>query len=286
MLRSASTPRAGPPGGGQGRDPPRSLRLVEYALHHRRTALRRVSEPADLELGPLGPAITMKPAHGGGGDAPSCWAPRRNRCSDATAVPDDSYLRKLSWCRRNLGGRLAWFRVIYAAGYVYPFCGYAHARLYAGECWRGEWFRCGHCRRHARIAETAALAVLDRDFRQADGDFKVVDYERPADLRSQSVTPNGVPDQILGFAETSPTDRGPPPGLAGQQPVAEGGRRRRNQASWPYPTDGQPTSPLPRAACRPASAAGGGRSVVRAEGPYGYVLRALTRAGKPCDRRP
>ncbi len=161
-------------------------------------------ELADLDLAPLGPSITMKPAHGGGGEGvvvlDAAAAPVQ---ATRQQYPDDSYLLQTYVVPAQLGGRPAWFRIIYAAGHVYPFwwdpCTHAYTPVSVAEE-NGFGLRSLQDMTR-RIAEICGLCLFSTEIaRQAGGGFQVVDYVNdPLDLRPQSLVPNGVPDQILGF---------------------------------------------------------------------------------------
>jgi hypothetical protein len=146
----------------------------------------------------------MKPAHGGGGDGvvvlPASVAPVQ---ATRQLYPDDSYLLQTHVVPAQLGGRPAWFRVIHAAGRIYPFWWDPRTHVYipvsiAEEHGFGLW---PVQEMTARIAEICGLCLFSTEIAQAvDGCFQVVDYVNdPLDLTPQSVAPNGVPDQILGF---------------------------------------------------------------------------------------
>lgn len=161
-------------------------------------------ELADLDLGPLGPAIIVKPAHGGGGDGVVALS---NSVEPVQAArqryPEDSYLLQTFVIPAQRGGRPAWFRVIYAAGRVYPFWWDPRTHAYLPVTIAEEH---GYGLQPlqamtVRIAEICGLCLFSTEIAQtADGGFQVVDYVNdPLDLTPQSVAPNGVPDQILGF---------------------------------------------------------------------------------------
>jgi hypothetical protein len=161
-------------------------------------------ELMDIDLGPLGPAITMKPAHGGGGDGVVVLnAAAEPVQATRQQYPEDSYLLQTYVVPAQLAGRTAWFRVIYAAGRVYPFwwdlCTHAYTPVSVAEEY-GFGLRPLQ-EMTCRIAEICGLSLFSTEIaRQADGGFQVVDYiNDPLDLTPHSVAPNGVPDQILGF---------------------------------------------------------------------------------------
>lgn len=160
-----------------------------------------------MDLAPLGDTFSIKPAHGSGGvgvinaatSLAQIWSARRE-------FPLDRYLVQAHVVAVSLDSRLAWFRVIYCDGDVYP-------------CW---WNACTHRYELVAAVEEAeyCLAPL-RDIAIAiarlckldlfstevaltpDGRFVIVDYVNdPLDLRLQSRTEDGVPDAVVrGIAE-------------------------------------------------------------------------------------
>jgi hypothetical protein len=158
----------------------------------------------DLDLGPLGPAIIMKPAHGGGGDGVVVM----NAAVDPVQAtrqqfPEDGYLLQTHVVPAQLGNRPAWFRVVHAAGRVYPFWWDPRTHAYTAVTVAEE--NCFGLQplqtMTLRIAEICGLCLFSTEIaRRADGEFQVVDYVNdPLDLTPQSVVPSGVPNQILGF---------------------------------------------------------------------------------------
>jgi hypothetical protein len=158
----------------------------------------------DLDLRPLGPAITVKPAHGGGGDGVVVLEAAVEPVQAARQqYPQDSYLLQTHVVPAQLGGRPAWFRIIYAAGRVYPFWWDPRTHAYSPVSVAEEnGFGLRPLQEMTgRIAEICGLSLFSTEIaRQDDGAFQVVDYVNdPLDLTPQSLAPNGVPDQVLGF---------------------------------------------------------------------------------------
>lgn len=174
---------------------PCTLIVPPYAEH---------PELGDLDLSQLGAGIIMKPAHGGGGDGVVIVSATPQPVQAARQQhPEDSYLLQEHVLPAQLGGRPAWFRIIYAAGRVYPFWWDPRTHIYqpvtvAEENRYGlrplqEMATC--------IARICGLGLFSTEIaRQDDGGFQVVDYVNdPLDLTPQSVLPNGVPNQVLAF---------------------------------------------------------------------------------------
>jgi len=159
-------------------------------------------ELTSRDLFSLGDQYTIKPAHGSGGvgvfTRASSWdqvlAVRKEHATD-------HYLLQAHVAPVEMEARPAWFRVIYCTGEVYP-------------CW---WNPANHI--YAPISETekskyklepleeiaqaiAHICKLDLFSTEiaftADGLFVVIDYVNDQiDLRLQSRTPEGVPDDIV-----------------------------------------------------------------------------------------
>lgn len=161
-------------------------------------------ELPDLDLDPFGPAIIMKPAHGGGGDGVVVVGAAAEPVQAARQqFPEDSYLLQTHVVPAQLGGRPAWFRIIYAAGRIYPFwwdpLTHAYAAVTVAEA---DHFGLRPLQAMTRrIAEICGLCLFSTEIAWRDDcGFQVVDYVNdPIDLTPQSVMPSGVPDRILGF---------------------------------------------------------------------------------------
>ncbi len=159
-------------------------------------------ELPEIDLGELGEQFTIKPAHGSGGigvmiNATSWDQVITVRQEHAT----DYYLLQAHITPVQLDNRPAWFRVIYCNGQVFP-------------CW---WDPVTHVYSPVTDAEKlchqldpldeitlaiASLCGLDLFSTEigltADRQFMVVDYVNDQiDLRLQSTTSEGVPDEIV-----------------------------------------------------------------------------------------
>jgi hypothetical protein len=180
--------------------------FVSTGLHTPHTivlpACSEVPDPHPPDLSPLGTCFAIKPAHGGGGqgvinEATNWEQVRQARCQ----YPEDQYLLQANVVAQRLDTRQAWFRVIYCAGYTYPFWWdtQTHAyqlvtpeerREYALDpLWEIADILAGICQLHLFSSEIALTQ---------GGQFTTVDYiNDPIDLRLKSKTPQGVPDHIV-----------------------------------------------------------------------------------------
>jgi hypothetical protein len=115
--------------------------------------------------------------------------------------PSDRYLLQAHVVSAQLDFRPAWFRVIYCGGKVYPCWWDSRKRFYAPVTFAEESrYRLG--RLHETVVSIARLCKLDLFSTEIsltpDGFFVVVDYVNDVlDLRLQSKTPDGVPDDIV-----------------------------------------------------------------------------------------
>jgi hypothetical protein len=155
-----------------------------------------------LDLGPLGPSFTIKPAHGGGGEGVITGVTSIEQVAAARREhPTDRYLLQAHIVPIELDSRPAWFRVIYCADRVYP-CWWdtrTHAYrmvTFAEEC------RYGLSPLHEIAKAIALLCGLDLFSTEVAltlaGLFVIVDYVNDQiDLRLESKTFDGVPDRIV-----------------------------------------------------------------------------------------
>jgi hypothetical protein len=158
--------------------------------------------PTREDLGSLGSCFTIKPAHGGGGKGVVKQATTWDEVLVARQqYPDDQYLIQEFIEPAILDSRQAWFRVIYCCREVYL-------------CW---WDTTTHAytpllptdeeRLHLQplreiayqIARISNLDLFSSEIAETpQGEFIVVDYiNDPVDLRLQSITNEGVPDDIV-----------------------------------------------------------------------------------------
>lgn len=157
---------------------------------------------ASPDLTPLGGRFSIKPAHGGGGvgvvNAAQVWtqvAAARQR------FPGDKYLLQEWITPATIDRRRAWFRVIYCCGQVFPCWWDDQTHVYAPVTPEDETcYNLGRLREMAAIiAAVCGLQLFSTEIAWAtDGRLLSVDYVNdPLDLRLQSSTAEGVPDQIV-----------------------------------------------------------------------------------------
>jgi hypothetical protein len=154
------------------------------------------------DLSSLGSCFTIKPAHGGGGKGVVKQAKTWDEVLAARQqYPEDQYLIQAFIEPAVLDSRRAWFRVIYCCGEVFL-------------CW---WDTTTHTytplspideerlQLHklmeiaSQIARISNLDLFSSEIAKTpQGEFIVVDYiNDPVDLRLQSITNEGVPDDIV-----------------------------------------------------------------------------------------
>jgi hypothetical protein len=155
-----------------------------------------------IDLASLGDGFTIKPSLGGGGDGVITGATSLSQVLVARQeFPSQRYLLQAQIIPTRLGPRMAWFRVTYCVGKVYP-------------CW---WDNCTHIYTPvtsdeansynlgplhsitSSIAQICGLELFSTEITLTpDGRFVIVDYVNdPIDLRLQSKTFDGVPDDIV-----------------------------------------------------------------------------------------
>jgi glutathione synthase/RimK-type ligase-like ATP-grasp enzyme len=155
-----------------------------------------------LDLSPLGPSFTIKPASRGGGEGVVNEA---TSLGEVLAVrqqfPEDRYLLQAHIAPAQCGPRSAWFRVIYCADKVYACWWDVRTHVYepAHQVEHGEdtFERLLDLTR--RIAEICSLGLFSTEIALTQqGDLIVVDYVNdPVDLRLQSKAADGVPDAVV-----------------------------------------------------------------------------------------
>jgi hypothetical protein len=155
-----------------------------------------------LDLSSLGEKFIVKPAHGGGGEGVILEVSTIGQVLAARqAFPQDYYLIQEHIFPAPLDGRPAWFRVLFCSGKVYPFWWDPGTHVYA-EVLPEEVEKHGLAPLDAtarRITEVCGLDLYSTEMAlTAAGLFVVVDYvNNPVDLRLQSATPDGVPDETV-----------------------------------------------------------------------------------------
>jgi hypothetical protein len=156
-----------------------------------------------LDLAPLGPSFTIKPAYGGGGaGVVTCISPDRIPAA-RQVFPDKRYMLQSHVVPARLDGRPAWFRVLYLGGKCYPCWWDDNTHVYtAVTCSAEEHYGLKPLRKIVEtIAQLSGLHLFSTEVALTpDGQFLVVDYaNNPVDLRPQSKTPDGVPSLIVRF---------------------------------------------------------------------------------------
>jgi hypothetical protein len=157
-----------------------------------------------LDLTPLGECFSIKPAHGGGGDGVIVEA---HTLADVLAArvsyPADKYLLQTHVHPARLGNRVAWFRIIYCAGEVYPCWWDVNSHFYvpvtAAE--ESHFGLAGLRSITGTVARVTGLRLFSTEIALTpDGELVTVDYANdPIDLRLQSRCVEGVPDDIARF---------------------------------------------------------------------------------------
>lgn len=160
-----------------------------------------------LDLTPLSGSFSIKPAHGGGGDGVILEARSLEQVLAARRqYPQDKYLLQQSVRPVVAGRRAAWFRVIHAAGEIYPCWWDIRTHVYTPVTAAEEsHYRLAGLRDIMKtIARVCRLGLFSTEIGLADDGLVVVDYVNdPIDLRLQSRSPEGVPDDIARFIAES-----------------------------------------------------------------------------------
>ena len=156
----------------------------------------------EVDLSSLGESFTIKPAYGGGGAGVVNEATTLSQVLVARQeFPTQRYLLQAHIIPARLGSRMAWFRVIYCAGKVYPCWWDNDTHIYAHVTPNEEaYYNLGSLRSiTSSIAALCGLTLFSTEIAiTSDGRFVIVDYVNdPIDLRLQSRAFDGVPDQIV-----------------------------------------------------------------------------------------
>jgi hypothetical protein len=156
----------------------------------------------DIDLSSLGERFTIKPAYGGGGAGVINEATTLSQVLVARQeFPTQRYLLQGYIIPARLGSRIAWFRVIYCAGKVYPCWWDNDTHIYTPVTSDEEaCYDLGSLRSvTSSIADLCGLTLFSTEIAiTSDGRFVVVDYVNdPIDLRLQSKAFDGVPDNIV-----------------------------------------------------------------------------------------
>lgn len=155
-----------------------------------------------LDLSPLGDRFTIKPAHGGGGEGVVIEATSLEQVLQARQeYPHDYYLLQAHIVPAHLGGRPAWFRVIYCGERIYPCWWDINTHVYV-PITEEEEHTFGLTPLYATTYSIARVCKLDIFSTEialtSAGLFVAVDYVNDQiDLRLKSNTYDGVPDEIV-----------------------------------------------------------------------------------------
>jgi len=155
-----------------------------------------------LDLSPLGEKFIVKPAHGGGGEGVVLEVSTFGHVLETRqAHPQDYYLLQARITPVHLAGRPAWFRVLFCGGQIYPFWWDTTTHIYTAVAGEEEGQFCLEPIRSTTlsIARVCGLDLFSTEIALTDsGLFVAVDYvNNPIDLRLQSATPDGVPDEAV-----------------------------------------------------------------------------------------
>jgi hypothetical protein len=156
----------------------------------------------EIDLASVGQSFIIKPAYGGGGDGVIIEATSLNQVVVARQeFPSQRYLLQAHVTPARLGSRMAWFRVVYCAGKVYPCWWDNGTHIYAPVISDEEiCYHLGALRRiTSSIARMCGLELFSTEITfTPEGRFVIVDYVNdPIDLRLQSKAFDGVPDDIV-----------------------------------------------------------------------------------------
>jgi hypothetical protein len=156
----------------------------------------------EIDLSSLGESFSIKPAYGGGGDGVINEATTLSQVLIARQeFPNQRYLLQGYIIPPHLGSRMAWFRVIYCAGKVYPCWWDNYTHIYTRVTSSEETcYNLGSLRSiTSSVANLCGLTLFSTEITiTSDGRFVIVDYVNdPIDLRLQSKTFDGVPDDIV-----------------------------------------------------------------------------------------
>ena len=156
----------------------------------------------EIDLSSLGERFTIKPAYGGGGVGVINGATTLSQVLIARQeFPTQRYLLQGYIMPACLGSRIAWFRVIYCAGKVYPCWWDNNTHIYTHVTSNEEtYYNLGSLRSlTSSVANLCGLTLFSTEITiTSDSRFVIVDYVNdPIDLRLQSKTFDGVPDDIV-----------------------------------------------------------------------------------------
>ncbi|MBM4429393.1 MAG: hypothetical protein FJ026_03470 [Chloroflexi bacterium] len=165
-------------------------------------AYREQPDIPPVDLTPLGPSFSIKPACGGGGDGVINHAESWEQVLAARQqFPHDKYLLQTLVVPIQHGPHLAWFRIIYCGGEVYPCWWDVHTHVYTPLYPLAENNQVA-IELNELAADIAGICGLELFSTEAaftaDRQLIAVDYVNdPIDLRLQSKAADGVPDHIV-----------------------------------------------------------------------------------------
>ncbi|MBM3124061.1 MAG: hypothetical protein FJZ87_03195 [Chloroflexi bacterium] len=153
------------------------------------------------DLSPLGWQYVIKPSNQGGGQGVILGASTMDQVLRARMqFPEEKYLIQATVIPRTIQGRPAWFRVIYAAGNVYPSWWHPLTRVYSMVSSLEETkYNLEPLREITqRIASISKMDWFSTEIALTHENFLVVDYVNDdIDTRLQSHAVDGVPDEIM-----------------------------------------------------------------------------------------
>lgn len=172
---------------------PRTLILPAYCKH---------AELPILDLAPLGPMFTVKPALGGGGEGVVMEVSMPAQVQSARQqFPEQPYLLQEHVTPKYVDGLPAWFRVIYCLGEIFICYWDTTTHIYTPLRAEAEnrFGLAGPREVTRRIARLCGLDLFSTEIALTeDNRLLVVDYVNdPIDLRLQSRAADGVPDFIV-----------------------------------------------------------------------------------------
>ncbi len=157
---------------------------------------------SEIDLGCFGTNFIIKPACGGGGEGVIIGATSLVQARLARREnPSQKYLLQSYVAPARLDSRAAWFRVIFCLGQIYPFWWDVDTHVYTpvAESEREDFGLSPLWSLTHSIANICGLDLFSTEITLTlEGKFIVVDYVNdPIDLRPQSKTPDGVPDDVV-----------------------------------------------------------------------------------------
>lgn len=181
------------------------LALMDAGLYVPYTIiLQPYTEQPDLpvmDLGMISERFIIKPAHGSGGEGVMTRATTWQQVLAARQEhAHDRYLLQDRIIPRQMDSRLAWFRVIYCTGEVYPCWWHPHTHMYdpVTKTDNDHYGLTPLMDMTRTLARVCGLDLFSTEIAYTpEGLFVVVDYiNDPIDLRIRSRMHDGLPDEI------------------------------------------------------------------------------------------